>query len=366
MAILIIGSGLTGAVLAERYAVEKGLKVTVVERSANVGGLCHDFLDAQGILVPSHGPHFFHTSSREVWDYLGRFGEWHPYEHRVLSYVDNKFVPVPVNILTVNRLFGLNIATAAEMAIWLSEHREKIEQPRNAEEEALANVGRVLYEKLFKYYTKKQWDYWPHELDAALIKRIPVRNNFDDRYFSDTIQAMPTKGFGKLIERMLDHKNIDVILNMDFGDIQDNASDFKSTFYTGRIDAFFNYEYGVLQYRSLDFETRQYATDYFQPAAVVNYPNEFSYMRVTEPKHSMHAPSYPMTTVVYEYPSWGTEPYYPVPTNSNLDLYRLYLDKTIPLESRGVFFAGRLATYRHLDMDKAVTDALGLFRRQEF
>jgi UDP-galactopyranose mutase len=220
--VIVIGAGISGAVLAERYANVLNKKVLIIEKREHIGGNCYDFYNQDGLLVPKYGPHFFHTSFEDVWEYVSRFTEWHPYEHRVLSCVDGRLVPIPVNIKTVNQLFNLNIQSEMEMKKWLAEKTEKIADPINSEESALARVGRDLYEKMFKNYTKKQWDVWPIELEASVMNRIPVRTNFDDRYFIDKYQAMPKEGYTKLFERLLSNPNIEIRLNTDFFDIRND------------------------------------------------------------------------------------------------------------------------------------------------
>jgi UDP-galactopyranose mutase len=358
--IVIVGAGITGCTLAERFAGVMGRRVLVLEKRPHIGGNCYDFLDAAGILVPAYGPHFFHTDHEAVREYLSGFTSWRPYEHRVLGWVDSKYVPIPVNIDTVNLLFGSGIADEAEMEAWLRDNTISIEDPANSEESALARVGPLLYEKLFKNYTIKQWSLHPRELDAAVMDRIPVRMNRDDRYFSDRFQAMPERGYTAMFERMLDNENITIVTGADYFEVRDTLDRPEMLVFTGPIDRFFDYRYGRLQYRSLYFKYRTLDVEYFQPRAQINYPNDEEYTRITEPKHATGQKS-GRTTVIEEYSTWEGEPYYPVLSRHNAALYRSYEEAAEELD--GVVFAGRLAEYRYFNMDQAFLNALQLFER---
>ncbi|MBF0564424.1 MAG: UDP-galactopyranose mutase [Nitrospirae bacterium] len=359
--VVIVGAGISGAVLAERFASVCNKKVLVLEKRPHVGGICYDFIDKHGILVPLYGPHMFHTSYENVWRYLSAFTGWLPYEHKVKSCVDGKLVPVPVNISTVNDIFGLHIQTEEEMVRWLDENTVKIADPQNSEEQALSRVGPILYEKMFRHYTRKQWDRWPNELDASLLKRIPVRTNFDDRYFSDTHEGVPANGYTRIFENMLGHKNITVLTNVDFHYVKKELRNYEVLIYTGPIDAFFDYRHGKLQYRSLRFEFETYNRQYYQEHTVINYPDdEVLYARVTEPKHQT-GQKHHLTTIIREYFTWDGPPYYPVPSPQNRAVYEKYRDDSAELQARGVYFTGRLAGYKHLNMDQAFKEALDLF-----
>jgi UDP-galactopyranose mutase len=358
--ILIIGAGISGATIAERYAT-MGKKVLVLDKRHHIGGNCHDFYDDDGLLVPLYGPHFFHTNLEHVWEYVQRFSSWTPYEHRVLSSVDGKLVPVPVNITTVNEVFGLSLQSESEMKAWLDENTEKIANPANSEESAMSRVGRVLYEKMFKNYTKKQWDLYPHQLDAQVMNRIPVRTNFEDRYFTDTYQAMPENGYTELFKNMLDHPNIEVRLDTDYFEVKNELPEYEKLFFTGRIDQFFAYQIDEkLEYRSLRFEFETIDQEWYQQTATINYPNEYEYTRITEPKHSTRQ-KHNKTVIIREYPTWEGEPYYPVFNPRNHEIYAKYQTAAQAVEKDGVFFVGRLANYKYFNMDAAFNNALQLF-----
>ncbi len=360
--LLIIGAGISGCTLAERFA-SIGKKVLIIDKRNHIGGNCYDFLDNAGILIPKYGPHFFHTNYEEVWSYVNRFSEWIPYNHKVFSDVNGDgslLVSIPVNINTVNKMFNLKIKNEQEMKKWLEKNVEKIENPKNSEESALNRVGKVLYEKLFKNYTKKQWDKLPSELDSSVMNRIPVRTNFDERYFTDKYQAMPKKGYTKLFEKMLKNPNISVKLNTDFLNYKENLNEFEMVFFTGRIDSFFQYKFKKLEYRSLKFEFKTIEKEYFQKAAQINYPNTEEFTRITEIKHATGQKN-KKTTIIYEYPTWEGEPYYPVPTKDNKELYEKYKNEAKKLEPEKIYFVGRLAEYKYFNMDEAFLNALNLF-----
>jgi len=355
---LIVGAGFAGAVLAERLATVAGKKVLIVDKRNHIAGNTYDAFDKDGLLVHKYGPHIFHTNSRDVYDYLGRFTTWRPYEHRVLASVDGMLVPIPINLNTINNLYGLSLNTS-EVDAFLSSRAEKKVRIATSEDVVVNKVGRELYEKFFKGYTKKQWGLDPSELDASVTARIPTRNNRDDRYFTDTYQAMPLHGYTRMFESMLDHPNIKIMLNTDYKDIEAFIP-FKTMIYTGPVDYYFDYCYGKLPYRSIDFVFETLDTERFQSTGTINFPNEHPYTRVTEFKY-LTGQHHPKTTVVYEYPKPEGDPYYPVPRPENAALYAKY--QLLAAESKNVYFTGRLATYRYYNMDQVVAQSLALFKR---
>jgi UDP-galactopyranose mutase len=363
--IVVIGAGISGAVLAERYA-SAGKKVLVIEKRDHIAGNCYDYIDDNGILVSKYGAHLFHTNEEAVWEYVNRFARWYPWSHKVLAMVDGQLVPVPVNITTVNKVFGLNIRTEEQMAQWLEEHRAPISRPSNGKEAALAKVGEVLYEKMFRNYTKKQWDKYPEELDASVLDRIPVRTNFDDRYFTDRHQALPEGGYTKMFARMLSHPNISIMLKTDYFDIRNEITGYEKLFYTGPVDQFFNFRHSLhekLEYRSINFVTETVDAEYFQENSVVNYPGEeVPYTRIIEYKHFGNQKS-AKTTIVKEYTTDEGEPYYPVPNARNQRIYERYKEEASKLTD--IYFVGRLANYKYFNMDQAFGNALDLFETLE-
>ena len=355
---LVVGAGFAGSVIAERLASRAGKKVLLIDKRNHIGGNTYDYYDKEGILVHKYGPHIFHTNSKEVFDYLGQFTDWRSYEHRVLASVDGMLVPIPINLNTINQLYGMQIS-ASEMEEFLSSRAEKKIHVLTAEDVVLSKVGKELYEKFFKGYTKKQWDLDPSELDATVTARIPTRFNRDNRYFTDTYQAMPLQGYTKLFENMLSHPNIKVMLNTDYKEIED-AIPFRKMIYTGPIDYFFDYCYGKLPYRSIEFKFETHEKEVFQPTGTINFPNEHPYTRVTEFKY-LTGQKHPKTSVVYEFPKADGDPYYPVPRPENAEIYRKY--QLLAAELTNVHFVGRLATYKYYNMDQVVAQSLTLFKK---
>jgi UDP-galactopyranose mutase len=355
---VIVGAGFAGSVLAERLARGSGKQVLVVDRRGHIGGNAYDHYDDSGILVHKYGPHIFHTNSREVFDYLSRFTEWRQYQHKVLASVDGRLVPMPINLDTINQLYGMSL-NALQMQDFLDSRAEPVAQIRTSEDVVVSKIGRELYEKFFRGYTRKHWGLDPSELDAQVTARIPIRTNRDDRYFTDSYQAMPKFGFTRMFEKMLDHPNIKVLLNADFREIQE-AVPYRELIYSGPVDEFFEYRYGKLPYRSLSFKHETLNQAQFQPAAVVNYPNEFAYTRVTEFKY-LTGQEHPKTSVVYEYPKAEGDPYYPIPRPENAELYRKY--HSLAQQRADVHFVGRLATYKYYNMDQVTAQALTTYAR---
>jgi UDP-galactopyranose mutase len=355
---LIVGAGFAGSVLGERLARELGQRVLLVDKRPHVGGNAYDRYDDNGVLIHPYGPHIFHTNAAEIFEYLSQFTQWRPYQHRVLASVDGQLVPLPINLDTVNKLYGLNL-TSFDMEKWLESVAEKKDGIRNSEDVIVSKVGRELYNKFFRGYTRKQWGLDPSELDASVTARVPTRTNRDDRYFADTYQAMPLHGYTRMFERMLDHPGIKVMLNTDYREIVD-VIPWKHMIYTGPIDAFFNFRHGKLPYRSLRFEHCTIAQEQFQQVGTVNYPNDYGYTRISEFKH-ITGQKHPSTSVVYEYPCADGDPYYPVPRPENAALYRRYEDDADAMDN--VTFVGRLATYKYYNMDQVVGQALSAFKR---
>jgi UDP-galactopyranose mutase len=355
---LVVGAGFSGSVLAERLASQLDRRVLVVDRRRHIGGNAYDEYDDDGIRVHRYGPHIFHTNSVQIFNYLSQFTEWRPYQHRVLASVDGQLVPIPINLDTVNRLYGTSFSSF-ELEKFFASVAERREPVRTSEDVVVNAVGRELYEKFFRGYTRKQWGLDPSELDASVTARIPTRVNRDGRYFSDTYQAMPLHGYTRLFERMLAHPNIKVMLGTDFREVRD-AVPYRNLVYTGPIDAYFDYRYGRLPYRSLEFRFETFEKESHQPVGTVNYPNENAYTRITEFKH-LTGQRHPKTTVVFEYPRAEGDPYYPIPRRENADLYRRY--ERLAADTPNVMFLGRLATYKYYNMDQCVGQALATFKK---
>ena len=355
---LIVGAGFAGSVLAERIASQRGEKVLVIDKRAHIGGNAFDRYNESGILIHQYGPHIFHTNSKAIFDHLSKFTAWRPYEHRVLAEVDGMLLPIPINLDTVNRLFGFNLDSDS-LAAWFAEHAERPVEVKTSEDVVVSVVGRELYEKFFKGYTKKQWGLDPSELDKSVTARVPTRTNRDDRYFNDLYQFMPAGGYTRLFENMLDHPNIKVMLQADWAEVRGSIP-FRRMIFTGPVDEFFEYRFGKLPYRSLRFEHVTLDESWRQPVGVVNYPQTHAYTRITEYKH-LTGQRHEKTSLTYEYPCDDGDPYYPVPRAENMALYKQY--EKLALAQKDVWFVGRLATYRYYNMDQVVGQALATFRR---
>lgn len=355
--VLVVGAGFAGSVLAERLASQLGLRVLVCDKRAHIGGNAYDHYNDAGLLIHPYGPHIFHTNSAEVFNYLSQFTEWRPYQHRVLASVDGQLLPMPINLDTVNRLYGKSL-TALEMEGFLASQAVKIERVKTSEDMVVSKVGRDLFNKFFRNYTRKQWGLDPAELDASITARVPTRCNRDDRYFTDSFQAMPRAGYTRMFERMLAHPNIKLMLNTNYREIE-HLVPWRHMVYTGPVDAYFNYLHGKLPYRSLRFEHVTLLREQFQAVGTVNYPNDYAFTRITEFKH-LTGQAHAQTSLVYEFPCDEGDPYYPVPRPQNAEVYRLYQADTEALPH--VSFVGRLATYKYYNMDQVVAQALATFK----
>jgi UDP-galactopyranose mutase len=354
---LIVGAGFAGSVLAERLA-NTGKKVLILDKRDHIGGNAYDYYNEDGILIHKYGPHIFHTNSKEVFEYLGQFTEWRPYEHEVLASVDGQLVPIPINLNTINQLYGLNL-NSSQVEDFFASKAEPVKHVQTSEDVVVGRVGRELYEKFFRGYTRKQWDLDPSELDASVTARVPTRVNKDNRYFTDTYQAMPLHGYTAMFRKMLSHPNIKIMLNTDYKEVIDIIPH-RHLIYTGPVDAYFDYCFGKLPYRSLEFKFQTIDAEYFQPTGTVNYPNEHLYTRITDFKY-LTGQKHSKTAVVYEYPRAEGDPYYPIPRPENAEIYKKYQHLASTLTN--TYFVGRLATYKYYNMDQVVAQALTTFKK---
>lgn len=357
---LIVGAGFAGSVLAERIATQRNETVLMIDRRPHIGGNAYDHLDEAGVMIHRYGPHIFHTNAQSVVDYLSQFTEWRPYEHRVLANVDGLLLPVPINLDTVNKLYGLSLDSEG-MEAFLAERREVVDDIRTSEDVVVSTVGRDLYEKFFRGYTRKQWGLDPSQLAKTVTARIPTRTNRDDRYFTDSFQAMPRDGYTAMFRNMLDHPNIQVELATEWKAVAVRGLA-RRIIFTGPIDEFFDYRFGRLPYRSLHFVHETRNTEWVQPVAVINYPQTEKFTRVTEYKH-LTGQVHPRTSLTYEYPSDVGDPYYPIPRPENQALYRTY--RTAAENQVDTWFVGRLGSYQYLNMDQVVGQALATFERMD-
>lgn len=357
MTILIVGAGLTGAVIARQLA-DAGRSVRVIDARPYVGGNCYTERDpVTGVMVHVHGPHIFHTDNLEVWDYVRRFGEFKPYQTKMKATTSGRVYSLPINLLTINQFFGKAFGPKEAEAFVRSKADITITDPLTFEEQALRTVGRDLYEAFFYHYPLKQWGMHPRELPASVLKRLPVRFDYDDNYYYHTTQGIPVDGYTTIFERMLDHPLISVSLNLAFE--PETMPQFEHTFYSGKIDEWFNFRFGELPYRTLDFENTRHDGDY-QGCAIMSFPDgSVPHTRITEHKHFTPWETHEQTIISTEFSRQASRndiPYYPVRLAREDNLIASYLDLAA-LDPR-VTFVGRLGTYRYLDMDVAMAEAL--------
>jgi UDP-galactopyranose mutase len=356
--VLVVGMGFAG-ITAARVLAESGFAVHLIDQRPHIGGNAFDTVDQHGVLVHPYGPHVFHTNSELVFRYLSRFTAWRAYEHRVLASVDGKLLPIPINRTTINHLYGLDL-DEREVGDFLARSRERRAPLATSEDVVLDRVGPDLCAKFFRGYTRKHWGLDLSELSPSVAGRIPVRTGDDDRYFTDTYQAMPAAGYTEMFLTMLAHERITYATGVDFASIRGRLA-CRHVIFTGSIDAYFDHCYGRLCYRSVQFEHEHLPVcRWYQPVGTVNFPNEFDYTRVTEFKH-LTGQSHPGTSIVREYPCADGEPFYPIPRPQNEALYRRYAVRAA--RCRDVTFIGRLARYRYYNMDQAVGAALAAARR---
>jgi UDP-galactopyranose mutase len=362
MKIAIVGAGFSGAVIARELAA-KGRRVIVFDSRHHLGGNCHTERDSEtGIMVHVYGPHIFHTSNEQVWDYVRRFDEFMPFINRVKSIYNGRVYPLPINLMTINSFFGETFSPAQAAKFMDSIGNKSIDDPKTFEEQALRFVGKELYEAFFKGYTQKQWGMHPSELPASILKRLPVRFNYDDNYYASKFQGIPKNGYTYIVERMLDHPNIEVRLNTQFK--RQNSADYQHVFYSGPIDAWFGYSGGRLGYRTLDFSLERHDGDY-QGNAVINYGNEeVPYTRISEHKHFAPWEQHDKTLIYKEYSRLcgeGDTPYYPIRLVEDKEHLAHYVE--MAKGETNVTFVGRLGTYRYLDMHVTIEEALHVAKR---
>lgn len=376
---IIIGAGFAGAVLARQLAAEKNLKVLIVEKRKHIAGNCHDYINDHGVLVHSYGPHLFHTSDKEVFNYLANFTEWQEYQHHVLAYVDGQKIPIPFNLNSLKMLFPESLTQSLENK--LVEHfgydvKVPILELRQTDDIELKRLADYIYEKIFVNYTSKQWGCKPEDISPEVTGRVPINISYDGRYFQDVYQAVPKNGYTKLFENLLDHPNIHLLLNTDYKTVMNfnfedrTISAFGDVYtgevvFTGMIDALCDYCFGELPYRSIDFEFETYEKHFYQEGAVINYPNNYDYTRITEFKH-IHFRDSKYTTILREFPrsflgmkdEYDT-PSYPVFKDENIKIIEKYKEHTEDISQ--LTLIGRLAEYKYYDMDDIVKRALEVF-----
>jgi UDP-galactopyranose mutase len=360
---LIVGAGFAGSVIAERIASESNFSVIVIDKRLHIGGNAFDFRDENGILIHKYGPHFFHSVSNKPVDYLSQFTEWIPYQHKTLGLVDGKLIPIPFNFNSLYEIFPFKYAKLLENKL-LAKFGFGLKIPilklQEDEDEDIKFLSDYIYKNVFLNYTQKQWGYSPNELDPSVTARIPVLLSRDNRYFQDKYQALPKDGYTPIFERMLNKKNIKLLLNTSFKDVKEEI-DYSHLIYTGAIDEFFDFQFGHLPYRSLKFEFQKHNLKQFQPNSVVNYPNNNDFTRITEFKHLMLNQKQKSTTIAIEFPEKYidgiNERFYPIPQSANTEIYNQYLQfaqENVP----NTIFIGRLAEYKYYNMNEVISVAL--------
>lgn len=373
---IVVGAGFAGAVLAERIANKLNKKVLIIEKRKHIGGNCYDYKDENNIIVHKYGPHIFHTDYKEVFEYLSNFTEWNSYYHKVLAYINGKKVPMPFNLNSIYELFPIELATKFEQKL-LSKYKYgtavSIYELFGLEDKDIKFLARFIYENCFKNYTAKQWGIKPEDINPEVISRVPVSISRDDRYFRDKYQGIPKEGYTKIFERMLSNSNIRIMVNSDFKKILNIDYENQKIYFmgeefggilifTGMIDEFFGFKFGHLPYRSLTLKFETVKREYYQEVAVINYPNDYNFTRITEFKH-MHPVKSEKTTILKEFPKAFVYdvniPYYPILTEENQKLYEKYREEAENFKN--VVLVGRLAEYKYYDMDDVIKRALEVF-----
>ena len=360
---IVVGAGFSGAVIAHLIATELNEKVLVIDKKDHIAGNSFDYKDRNGIMIHKYGSHIFHTNDEKVWNFVRKFSDFNQYMHKVVAIIDGIETTIPFNFSTLYDVFPQTMAKRLEEKLLNKfDYNKKVPilEFQKQDDEDLKFLANYVYEKVFLHYTTKQWGVSPKEVDGAVTARVPVYLSKDNRYFQDKYQGIPLEGYTKLIEKMLDHKNITVKLKTDYKNLKSN--NFKRIVYTGSIDEFFNYEFGQLPYRSVKFKLEEYDREYYQSNSVVNYPCNYDFTRIHEYKHYLRDKS-DKTVIAKEYSEifelGKNERYYPIPKTENTELYNKYLEKSKTLKN--VHFLGRLGDYKYYDMDKAIARALELF-----
>ncbi|MHC8608369.1 UDP-galactopyranose mutase [Paenarthrobacter ureafaciens] len=369
--LVVVGSGFFGLTIAERAATELGLKVAVLDRRHHIGGNAYSENEAKtGIEVHRYGAHLFHTSNERVWNYVNQFTKFTNYQHKVYTSHKGEVYPMPINLGTINQFFR-SAMSPAEARDLITEQAGELAgtDPQNLNDKGIQLIGRPLYEAFIKHYTGKQWQTDPKDLPAEIISRLPVRYNYDNRYFNDTYEGLPVDGYTAWIERMADHPNIEVILNTDFFDDgefgRSSVLGQVPVIYTGPVDRYFDYAEGDLSWRTIDLEEEVLPIEDFQGCAVMNYPDaDVPYTRIHEFRHFHPERDYTKdaTVIMREFSRFaekGDEPYYPV--NTSDDRSKLLAYRDLARGEKSVLFGGRLGTYKYLDMHMAIGSALSMF-----
>ncbi len=369
---LVVGAGFSGAVIANLIATKLGEKVLVIDKKDHLAGNCYDYRDKNGIMIHKYGSHIFHTNNERVWAFLKQFTDFNTYMHKVVGYLDGIETHIPFNFNTLYDVFPYSLAKRLEeklLDVFEVNTKVPILEFQKQDDDDLKFLANYVYEKIFLHYTTKQWGVSPKDVDGAVTARVPVYLSKDNRYFQDKYQGIPLEGYTKVVEKMLDHKNITVKLGTDFKTLAprgrglgEGTHGYKRIFYTGPIDEFYDYKFGQLPYRSVNFKFETYDKEYYQSNACVNYPCNYDFTRIHEYKYYLDDKS-DKTVIAKEYSEFfelgKNERYYPIPKNENTALYKKYIEES--KKDENVYFLGRLGDYKYYDMDKAIARAIELF-----
>ncbi len=362
---LIIGAGFSGATMANLIATKLNQKVLIIDKKDHIAGNSYDYKDENGISIHKYGSHIFHTSNEEVWNYIRQFTDFNQYMHKVVALIDGIETTIPFNIKTLYDVFPSSLAKRLEEKLLLAfEYNKKIPilEFKKQDDKDLKFLADYVYEKVFLHYTTKQWGSSPDTVDGAITARVPVYISQDSRYFQDTYQGIPSEGYTKTVEKMLDHPNIEMRLSCEFAQVKDTINEYQRIFYTGSIDEFFDFKFGKLPYRSVNFTYETHDCEYYQSNAVINYPCNYDFTRIHEFKYYLNEKS-TKTVIAKEYSEFfelgKNERYYPIPSKENEELHAKYLEEAASLQN--VYFLGRLGDYKYYDMDKAILRGLECF-----
>jgi UDP-galactopyranose mutase len=358
--ILIAGAGPVGCVIAERCSSVMGWKCLIVEKRDHIAGNCFDEKNPHGILYHKYGPHYMRFKKRKIFNYVSRFTKWINGNYIVKSSVNKNLYSIPINLNTLEKFFNEKFKSSTDAKKFIKSKLIKVKKIQNSEDYILSKLGREIYEKFYKNYTIKQWGIHPSKLGKEICGRLPIRYNRNDFYVNEKIKVMPKYGYTELFKKMLKNNKIDVLLNTDYKKIKNKIIPKIATIYTGPPDLFFKYKYGRLQWRSLDFKFKTIKRNYFQKYVQINFPNEKNYTRRVEIKHVTKQKS-KFTTLSYEYPKSSGDPYYPINNDINKKKFNKYQKLIKNLEKKNIFFEGRLAKYKYLNMDEVIENALLLF-----
>ena len=360
--ILIIGAGPVGCVIAERCAKVKNWTSLIIDKRNHIAGNCFDLKNKRNLLYHKYGPHYMRFKKKNIYNYVSKFTKWMDGNYIVKSYIDGKLYPIPINLITIEKFFNKKFKGEKDAKNFINKKRIKIKNIRNSEDFILSKLGKEIYENFYKNYTIKQWGKHPRELDKSICGRLPIRFNRNCFYVNEKMRFMPKHGYTKLFSNMINDKRIKVQLNTTYKKIKEKIKPNIATIYSGPPDEYFNYKFGKLDWRSLHFKFKTFKKNKIQECVQINFPNEKKYTRRVEIKHVTKQKS-KHTSISYEYPKSTGDPYYPINNEKNNKQFFKYKKLMIKEEKNKIFFEGRLAQYKYLNMDEVIERALNLFQR---